>query len=91
MKIVSLGIMLAVTSGAITSGIGYVIWYAALQRLNITNAAVVQLSVPIIAAIGGAFLLNDVITLRLMEASVATLNGIGLVIMRRAKLAERID
>ena len=83
--------MLAVTSGAITSGIGYVIWYAALQRLNITNAAVVQLSVPIIAAIGGAFLLNDVITLRLMEASVATLNGIGLVIMRRAKLAERID
>ena len=90
-KIDSMGVMLAVISGAITSGIGYVIWYAALQRLNITNAAVVQLSVPIIAAIGGAFFLNDVITLRLIEASVATLSGIGLVIMGRVKLAERID
>ena len=81
----TMGILLAVTSGAITSGIGYVIWYAALQRLNITSAAVVQLSVPIIAAIGGAFFLNDVITLRLMEASVATLSGIGLVLMERTK------
>ena len=79
------GILLAAVSGAITSGIGYVIWYAALQRLNITNAAIVQLSVPIIAAIGGALFLNDVITLRLLIASIATLGGIGLVLMERAK------
>ncbi len=90
-KLESMGVMLAVISGAVTSGIGYVIWYAALQRLNITNAAVAQLSVPIIAAVGGAVLLNDVITLRLIEASIATLSGIGLVMMGRIKLAQRID
>ena len=80
----SMGILLAAASGAITSGIGYVIWYAALQRLNITKAAIVQLSVPIIAAIGGTIFLNDVITLRLLIASIATLGGIGLVLMERA-------
>ncbi len=84
-KMDSLGVMLAVISGAITSGIGYVIWYAALQRLHISNASVVQLSVPIIAAIGGAVFLNDEISFRLIEASVATLSGIGMVIMQRVK------
>ena len=79
------GILLAAVSGAITSGIGYVIWYAALQRLNITNAAIVQLSVPIIVATGGAIFLSDLITLKLIIASIATLGGIGLVLMERAK------
>ena len=79
------GIFLAAVSGAITSGIGYVIWYAALQRLNITNAAIVQLSVPIIVAIVGAIFLNDLITLRLLIASIATLGGIGVVLIKRAK------
>ena len=79
------GILLAAVSGAITSGIGYVIWYAALQRLNITNAAIVQLSVPIIVAIVGAIFLNDLITLRLLIASIATLGGIGMVLIKRAK------
>ena len=79
------GILLAAVSGAITSGIGYVIWYAALQRLNITNAAIVQLSVPIIVAIVGAIFLNDLITLRLLIASIATLGGIGVVLIKRAK------
>ena len=77
----TLGMLLAATSGAITSGVGYVVWYAALKRLTINNAAVVQLSVPIIAAIGGAIFLNDVITLRLIIASITTLSGIGLALM----------
>lgn len=84
-KIGYLGILLGITSGAVTSGIGYVVWYSALQRLNITSAAVVQLSVPIIAAIFGAIFLNDTITLRLIEASIATLSGIGLVLLVTAK------
>ena len=84
-RIDTTGILLAAVSGAITSGIGYVVWYAALQRLNITNAAIVQLSVPIIVAIGGAIFLSDLITLRLLIASIATLGGIGLVLMERAK------
>ena len=79
------GIVLAATSGAITSGVGYVIWYAALKRLKITSAAIVQLSVPIIAAVGGAIFLNDVITLRLLIASVTTITGIGLVLMAGVK------
>lgn len=87
-KINPIGIMLATISGAITSGIGYVIWYAALQKLNITSAAVVQLTVPIIAAIGGGVFLNDVISLRLIEASVATLSGIGLVLISKTELAK---
>lgn len=54
-KMDSLGVMIALISGAITSGISNVIWFAALKRLNVSDASVVQLSVPIIAAIGGAF------------------------------------
>ena len=85
----AMGMLLAVTSGAITSGVGYVIWYAALQRLTISNAAVVQLSVPIIAAIGGAIFLNDVITPRLIIASIATLSGVGLVLMAQGAAATK--
>jgi drug/metabolite transporter (DMT)-like permease len=77
------GVALAIASGALTSGVGYVIWYAALRGLNATRAATVQLSVPVIAALGGTLLLAEPITLRLALASLAVLGGIALVLVQR--------
>ena len=79
------GLVLAVASGAIASGLGYVIWYAALKGLTMTRAATVQLSVPVIAAIGGVLLLAEQITPRLVLASVATLGGVAIVLLQRAR------
>jgi drug/metabolite transporter (DMT)-like permease len=78
------GIGYAIISGAITSGLGYVIWYSALSGLKATSAATVQLSVPVLAAGGGILLLGEPITLRYFLASVAVLGGIALVIWERA-------
>lgn len=77
------GFALAVGSGALASGIGYVIWYTAIAGLSAGRAAVVQLSVPVIAAFGGVLLLSEAITLRLLVASGATLGGIALVLAAR--------
>ena len=77
------GLALAAASGAIASGLGYVIWYAALRGLTATRAATVQLSVPVIAAFGGIVLLSEPITLRLLLASAATLGGVTVVLTRR--------
>lgn len=74
------GILLAIASGAIASGVGYVIWYAALPALTWTTAAIVQLSVPTIAAFGGVVFMSEPITYRLVFASIATLGGIAIVI-----------
>jgi uncharacterized membrane protein len=68
----SSGLALAAASGAIASGCGYVIWYAALRGLTATRAATVQLSVPVIATFGGVLLLSEEITLRLLLASAAS-------------------
>jgi len=78
------GVVLAVASGAVTSGLGYVVWYAALRRLSALRAAVVQLSVPLIAAAGGALLLEEAFTLRLGVSALAILGGIALVLGSRA-------
>ncbi|MDC0662385.1 DMT family transporter [Marinobacter sp. SS21] len=75
------GAVLAVASGALASGIGYAIWYAALPLLQSTTAATVQLSVPVIAAVGGILLLGEALTLRLVVAGSAILGGIALVIV----------
>jgi drug/metabolite transporter (DMT)-like permease len=83
MHLDSLGITYAVISGAITSGLGYVIWYAALAGLKAASAATVQLSVPVLAATGGILLLGEPITLRYGIASIAVLGGIFLVIIER--------
>jgi len=72
------GITLAVVSGAITSGIGYVIWYAALEYLSAIQAALVQLSVPAIATAGGVLLLLEPLSLRLLIASALVLGGISI-------------
>jgi len=77
------GTLYAVLSGAVTSGLGYVLWYAALPALRPTSAATIQLSVPAIAAIGGVVLLAEPITMRLLLASVAILGGIALTIYRK--------
>ena len=82
------GFVLAVSSGALASGMGYAIWYAALPALKNTSAASVQLSVPVIAALGGIVFLGESVTLRLILASIAILGGIALVILRKQQAAE---
>ncbi|MEO7939942.1 MAG: DMT family transporter [Burkholderiaceae bacterium] len=77
------GMAYAITSGALTSGMGYAIWYLAVRGLRATTAATVQLSVPVIAALGGTLLLGESLTLRLLLTSTAILGGIALVIMRK--------
>ena len=77
------GFWYAVASGALASGIGYAIWYTALPGLKATQAATVQLSVPVIAAIGGIIFLGEATTLRFVLASVAILGGIALVIREK--------
>jgi len=77
------GLLLAVASGSVASGLGYVTWYAALKGLTSTSAATVQLSVPVIAAMGGVLMLAEPVTLRLLLASAATLGGIALVLLQR--------
>ena len=79
------GAALAVASGAVTSGIGYAIWYSALRGLKAASAATVQLSVPPLAALGGVILLGEPLTLRLLLASVAILGGIALVTAERSR------
>lgn len=78
------GAVLAVLSGAVASGFGYTIWYAALRHLTSTRAAVLQLLVPVIAAAGGVVLLAEAATTRLWIAAAMILGGIGLTIARRS-------
>ncbi|MET1163070.1 MAG: DMT family transporter [Pseudoxanthomonas sp.] len=75
------GIGYAVASGALTSGVGYAIWYAALPHLGALRAAVMQLSVPVIAAAGGLLLISEPITLRFVLCSLAILGGVLVVIV----------
>jgi drug/metabolite transporter (DMT)-like permease len=77
------GVWYAIISGALTSGLGYVVWYMAMPMLKATNAAIIQLSVPVIAAAGGIVFLEESITLRLALASGAILGGIALVIIQK--------
>jgi len=81
------GVWYAVISGALASGIGYIIWYAVLPELKSTQAAIVQLSVPVITALGGAVFLGEVITSRLILASIAILGGIALFILEKRPTA----
>ena len=78
------GVIYAVLSGAITSGLGYVIWYTALPSLKAASAATVQLSVPVLAAAGGMLLLGEPLTLRFLLAAGAVLGGIALVVLEKA-------
>lgn len=79
------GLFYALLSGALTSGIGYAIWYSALPGLRASQAATVQLSVPILAALGGSLLLGEALGLRLLLSAVAVLGGIALVLGSRQR------
>ena len=79
------GVLLAVVSGALTSGVGYVMWYAALRGLSATRAAVVQLCVPVLAAGGGVAFLAEAISARLVLAAALILGGVGLGLRGREK------
>ncbi|MEM8882819.1 MAG: DMT family transporter, partial [Planctomycetota bacterium] len=79
------GILLAVTSGAVTSGLGYVLWYSVLPHLGTTRASVLQLAVPVIAAAAGALFLQEPVTLRLVAASATIIGGIAIVIATRSQ------
>jgi drug/metabolite transporter (DMT)-like permease len=79
------GILLAALSGALASGVGYVIWYSALRGLTTTRAAIIQLSVPMLAAWGGVLLLSEHISVRLLFAGILILGGIGLTVLTRNK------
>lgn len=81
------GFWYAVSSGALASGLGYVIWYTALPALQASHAATVQLSVPVIAAAAGVIFLGESVTLRLLLTSAAILGGIALVILEKQPAA----
>jgi drug/metabolite transporter (DMT)-like permease len=78
-----LGILLAVLSGAITSGIGYALWYAALKFHTATRAAILQLSVPVLTAFIGVIFLSETVSMRLLWTAVLIVGGIGLAILSR--------
>jgi drug/metabolite transporter (DMT)-like permease len=79
------GASLAVASGALTSGLGYVIWYTVVPSLGATKAASVQLSVPAIAAVGGVLLLSEPMSLRVIVATILLISGISLVLWNRRR------
>ena len=79
------GMACAVLSGALASGLGYTLWYAVLPSLKSTLAAVVQLSVPVIATLSGSALLDEAVTRRVMLASGAILGGIAIVVLARRR------
>ncbi len=83
------GVALAIASGAVASGLGYVLWYMALKGLTATRAAIVQLSVPVIAAAGGVLLLAEAISVRLVLSSVLILGGVALAVTIRSSTAPR--
>jgi len=77
------GILLALISGVITSGLGYVLWYRLLRNLTTTQASVVQLLVPVLAAFGGVFFLSEQVSVRLIASSVLILGGVALAALKR--------
>lgn len=81
MQIDAPGSLYAIASGALTSGLGYALWYRALPQLRASTAATVQLSVPVITAVAGVLLLSEPVSLRLVLASIAVLGGVALVVL----------
>ncbi|MDX8396230.1 MAG: DMT family transporter [Mariprofundaceae bacterium] len=83
MQLSTEGIILAMLSGGLASGIGYAVWYVALKGLSATEAAVVQLFVPVIAALGGIIFISEAITMRLLLSGIMVLGGILIVVLGR--------
>jgi drug/metabolite transporter (DMT)-like permease len=83
------GLTLAFIAGAVTSGLGYAIWYRALPRLSVMQAAVAQLTVPVLAAIAAVVLLNERVSARLTVSGAAVLSGVALVLWARSGADDR--
>jgi drug/metabolite transporter (DMT)-like permease len=83
------GLLLALASGAVASGLFYAVWYAALRGLTATSAAIVQLSVPVLAAAGGVALLGEALSPRLVASAGLVLGGIALAVLSRGRVAAR--
>jgi drug/metabolite transporter (DMT)-like permease len=81
MSVSATGLMFAIISGAMTSGIGYVIWYAVLPKLKEAPSASLQLTVPVIAAVGGVIWLGEEVSIRLALASIIILGGVAMVVL----------
>jgi drug/metabolite transporter (DMT)-like permease len=81
------GLALALLSGAVASGLGYVIWYHALAGLPGIQASITQLAVPVLTAVGGVLLLDERITLRLGLAAPLVLGGVALTVLARPRPA----
>ncbi|GLQ19616.1 DMT family transporter [Algimonas porphyrae] len=81
------GVILAIASGALTSGLGYAVWYRALKGLSATRGGIVQLAVPPLSALGGVVLLSEPLTIRFVLASAIILIGIALAILGRSAYA----
>ncbi len=81
------GLLWAVLSGAVASGLGYAVWYSALAGLTATRASLVQLTVPVLAAAGGVALLAETVSPRLVGASVLILGGVALAVVSRRRPA----
>jgi len=81
------GVLLALISGIVTSGLGYVLWYKALKTLTTTQASVVQLLVPVLAALGGVAFLSEHMSVRLVCASTMILGGVAIAALKRAPVA----
>ena len=79
------GVLLAAISGGVTSGLGYAVWYRALRGLTATQAGIVQLSVPVIAAAGAVLLLHESVSPRLASSGVAVIGGLALVLSDRIR------
>lgn len=88
LHITARGALFAVLSGGVASGLGYVIWYAALRNLTSTRAAMVQLSVPVLAAVGGVLFLSEAVSVRLVISSVTILGGIAFALTCRARIPQ---
>jgi drug/metabolite transporter (DMT)-like permease len=87
MQMEPVGILLAVISGVVTSGLGYVLWYKALRGLTTSQASIIQLLVPVLAAFGGIIFLSEQVSMRLIAASALILGGVGLAVLRRGPRA----
>ena len=83
------GVAIAIVSGAVTSGLGYVIWYAVVKQLSASRAGIAQLSVPAIAAIGGVLFLSEPITLRFTLSTLAILGGVGLAVLTASPVSSK--
>ncbi|NVK88018.1 MAG: DMT family transporter [Gammaproteobacteria bacterium] len=85
------GTLLAIASGAFASGVGYSVWYYVVPRISISLAAVSQLSVPLLAAVGGVVLVDEVITLPLVIAGLLIIGGIAVVSLSKSQSPEALE